>query len=199
MPAVYNEKNIATLKMVERHLLKPGEKRSVMMSDIMVYEADTGLLKGLIDGEYITTLRTGVVAAHSALLFAKKGFKVIGLLGLGNIMTVCFKTFISELRENGDNRKLIIKLYRHHGQENRFVKRFSAFKNIKFVFCDTYKSVMQDSDLIISAVTKTTENFASDDCYKEGVTIIPICTMGFQNCDLFFDKVFTDGRLQEIT
>jgi len=22
--------------------------------------------------------------------------------------------------------------------------------------------------------------------------VIPICTMGFQNCDLFFDKVFTD-------
>lgn len=46
--------------------------------------------------------------------------------------------------------------------------------------------------MIISAVTQTTENFAPDECYKEGVTVIPICTLGFQNCDLFFDKVYTD-------
>jgi ornithine cyclodeaminase/alanine dehydrogenase-like protein (mu-crystallin family) len=26
----------------------------------------------------------------------------------------------------------------------------------------------------------------------EGCTVIPIMTLGFQNCDLFFDKVFTD-------
>ena len=34
--------------------------------------------------------------------------------------------------------------------------------------------------------------FASDDCFKEGVTIIPIHMRGFQNCDLSFDKVYTD-------
>lgn len=41
-------------------------------------------------------------------------------------------------------------------------------------------------------MTKATQNFAGDEWFKEGVTVIPICTMGFQNCDLFFDKVFTD-------
>ena len=32
----------------------------------------------------------------------------------------------------------------------------------------------------------------ADEYFKEGCTVIPICTMGFQNCDLFFDRVFTD-------
>lgn len=192
MPAIYPDDNLAVVKTVGRHQLRANEKRSVMMSDMMLYESDTGILKGLIDGEYITTLRTGVVAAHSALLFVKKNFRVIGLLGLGNIMTVCFMTFISKLRENGDNRKLIIKLYKHHDQEQKFAKRFDNLRNIEFEFCDTYESVMQDSDLIMSAVTKATKNLADDKYYKKGVTIIPICTMGFQNCDLFFDKVFTD-------
>lgn len=192
MPAVYEKNNFAIVKMVGRHLLKPNEQRSVMMSDIMLYEADTGILKGVIDGEYITTLRTGVVAAHSALLFAKSNFKVIGLLGLGNIMTICFKTFVSKLRSDGDNRELVVKLYKHHGQEIRFAKRFDNLKNVRFEFCDSYKETMNNSDIIISAVTKTTENFANDEEYKEGVTIVPICTRGFQNCDLFFDKIFTD-------
>lgn len=192
MPVMYEKENVAAVKMIGRHSIKRGEARSVMMGDILLYEADTGILKALIDAEYITTLRTGVVAAHSALLFAKKDFSVIGLLGLGNIMTVCFTTFLAKLRQSGDDRELTVKLYRHHGQEERFAKRFADAPHVTFVYCDTYEDVMEGSELIMSAVTKATDNFAADACYKEGVTIVPICTMGFQNCDLFFDKVFTD-------
>lgn len=38
-----------------------------MMGDMLIYEADSGILKAVMDAEYITTLRTGAVAAHSAL------------------------------------------------------------------------------------------------------------------------------------
>lgn len=194
MPAMYESEGLATVKMIGRHCLKESETapRSVMMGDMMVYEAGTGVLKALMDAEYITTLRTGVVAAHSAVLFARKDFTAIALLGLGNIMTVCFKTFMAKLRSEGDNRRLTVKLYRHHGQEERFAEKFAYLTNVEFQFCDSYAEVMTGSDIIISAVTRATENFASDECYKEGVTVIPVCTMGFQNCDLFFDKVFTD-------
>lgn len=87
---------------------------------------------------------------------------------------------------------ITVKLYKHHDQEIRFAERFKNYENIHFEFCDSYEDVIRDADLIISAVTHATENFAADDCYKEGVTVIPICTLGFQNCDLFFDKVYTD-------
>ena len=66
------------------------------------------------------------------------------------------------------------------------------YDNIKFELCDTYEETVLDSDVIISAVTNATEDFADDECYKEGCTVIPIMSLGFQNCDLFFDKVFTD-------
>ena len=163
-----------------------------MMGDMLIYEADSGILKAVMDAEYITTLRTGAVAAHSALLFGKKGFNTIGLLGLGNIMTVCFETLLAKMKAEGQERNLTVKLYKHHGQEERFAEKFKDAENVHFIFCDTYEEVFTNSDVIISAVTKTTQNFAEDECFKEGVTVIPICTMGFQNCDLFFDKVFTD-------
>lgn len=199
MPVMYEKENVSIVKMIGRHVIKPGEaQRSIMNGDMLVYEADTGILKALMDAEYITTLRTGAVAAHSALLFAKKNFKTIGLIGLGNIMTVCFMTMINKMISNGDERPLAIKLYRHNGQEERFKNRFKGYSNLTFIMCDTYEDVIKDSDLVISAVTKATENFADDYCYKEGVTIVPICTMGFQNCDLFFDKVFTD-EIEQIT
>lgn len=46
-----------------------------MMGDILLYESDTGILKALMDGEYITTLRTGISAAHSARLFTGRTLK----------------------------------------------------------------------------------------------------------------------------
>lgn len=189
MPVLSPKDNVAMVKMIGRHNLVSGEKRSSMMGDIMFYQANTGILKAVMDAEYITTLRTGAVAAHSAKIFAKKGAKTYGLIGLGNIMTVCFQTLMAKLDKNVT---YTVKLYKHHDQEKRFTNKFSYLKNVKFVFCDTYESVIADSDVIISAVTKADKNFAKDEFFKKGVTVIPICTMGFQNCDLFFDKVFTD-------
>lgn len=188
MPCLHSKTNHAMVKMIGRHALHEGEKRSAMMSDLMLYEADTGILKAVMDAEYITTLRTGATAAHAAILYGKKDFSVIGLLGLGNIMTVCAEVLFEKLKDH----KLTVKLYKYHNHEDRFIERFGRYENIKFVKCDTYKEVISDSDVIISAVTNVTENFCVDECYKEGVTVIPVMTRGFMNCDLFFDKVFTD-------
>lgn len=189
MPCMYEKDNLAMNKMIGRHMLKEGENRSIMMSDLMLYEADTGVLKALMDCEYITTLRTGAAAAHSAIMYAKKDFKTVGLLGLGNIMFACIDVLMSKI---DPDRELIFKLYKYHDHETRFIERFSKHENIKFVLCDTYEDTIRDSDLIISAVTRVTENFVDDSCYKEGCTVIPIMTLGFQNCDLFFDKVYSD-------
>ena len=194
MPCMYEEENLVCNKMIGRHQIKRGEERSVMMSDLLLYEADTGILKAVMDVEDITTLRNGAAAAHSASMYAKKDFKTVGLFGLGNIMFACIEVLMSQITD----REITFKLYKYHNHEERFMNYFSKFENIKFELCETYEETIEGSDVIISAVTRATEDFAEDDCYKEGVTIIPIMTLGFQNCDLFFDKVFTD-EIEQIT
>lgn len=34
--------------------------------------------------------------------------------------------------------------------------------------------------------------FADEKLYKKGVLVVPVHTRGFQNCDLYFDKIFCD-------
>ncbi len=194
MPCMYEKHNVAMAKMIGRHALKPGENRPTMMSDLLLYEADTGMLKALMDAELITTLRTGASAAHSALLFANEDFVEVGVIGLGNIMTVCMDVFLDATKD----RRIVLKLHKYHDHEIRMYDRYKHYDNVEFKFCDTYEDIMRDSDIIFSALTRTTTNFCNDDVYKEGVTIIPIMTMGFQNCDLFFDQVFTD-EIEQIT
>ena len=176
MPCICERGNLAMVKMIGRHGIKRGEERSVMMGDILLYESDTGILKALMDGEYITTLRTGISAAHSARLFTRPDFETVGLIGLGNIMTVCIRAFVSSLRAEGDRRPITLKLIRYHGHENRIMNLFRQDPDVHFVLCDTYEQVIGGSDLVISAITKVTENFVTDEYFKEGCTVIPICT-----------------------
>lgn len=192
MSAMTGRDNMAMVKMIGRHSLKPAEARTSMMSDLMLYEADTGVLQALVDGEYLTTIRTGATAAYSALLFVKKDFSVIGLIGLGNIMTVFLECLMSSPAFAETSRDLTIKLFAHHGQERRFQNRFKKYPNIHFEVCNSYEDTIRNSELVVSAVTQTDSLFANDSCFSIGVTVIPISTRGFQNCDLFFDKVFTD-------
>lgn len=102
-------------------------------------------------------------------------------------MTACVDVLLSKI-----NWPLTLKLYRHHGQEERLASRYKDVHNVNFIYCDTYDDTITGADIVISAVTRVTENFCSDEYYAKGCTVIPIMTMGFQNCDLFFDKVMTD-------
>lgn len=72
------------------------------------------------------------------------------------------------------------------------MNRYRQFSNLEFEVVDSYEKVMQNSDLIVSALTAADHDFADVSCYKDGVTVIPIMTLGFQNCDTVFDKIFTD-------
>lgn len=151
MPCIYERGNLAMVKMIGRHGIKQGEERSVMMGDILLYESDTGILRALMDGEYITTLRTGISAARSARLFTRPDFETVGLIGLGNIMTVCIRAFIASLRAEGDRRDVTLKLIRYHGHENRIMDLFREDPNVHFVLCDTYEEVIGGSDLVFAA------------------------------------------------
>lgn len=187
-PCFWSEKNLMGVKVLGRYMLKEGEKRSLMMGDIFLYEADTGILKAVMDGVYISTIRTAAAAVHSTMMYAKKDYNVLGLIGLGNIMTSYLEILLGKI---GD-KPVIIKLYKYHGQEKRFIDKFKKFENLKFETYDTCEEVIEGSHVIVSAVSRVTENFATDNSFSEGCTVIPIMTMGFQNCDLFFDQVFTD-------
>lgn len=189
MPCMHEGLDFAISKMIGRHVERNrNEGLPPMTSDVLCYQASSGKLRALVDGEYVTTVRTGACAAYSALMYSVSNFETVGLIGLGNIMT----SFMDVLAPMVVERNLTVKLYRHNGQERRFATRFAGFDNLKFVFCDTYDEVADDSDLIVSAVTKAEGDFCDPRVYKRGCTIIPIMTLGFQGCDTCFDKVFTD-------
>ena len=176
--------NIGGVKVVTRY---PNRIPS-LESQILLMDADNGEFLALMDGTWITTMRTGAVAAHSILLFAKKDFSNIGMMGLGNVSRSTLLILLSMIKD----RELNIKLLKYKGQEYDFAQRFALCNQCNFTYVDTPEEMVNGSDVVISGATYLPNDICSDEHYDEGVLVVPIHTLGFTNCDLFFDKVYAD-------
>lgn len=157
-------------------------------SRILLMDASSGEFLALMDGTWITTMRTGAVAAHSILLLAKEKFSTIGIMGLGNVV----RATLLILGDKLPDRELHIKLLKYKGQEVDLAERFCANKNYHFTFVDTPEEMVKGSDVVLSGATYLPNDVCEDRFFDEGVLVQPIHTLGFTNCDLFFDKVFAD-------
>ena len=115
------------------------------------------------------------------------------MMGLGNVARAVALCLI---RDNQD-RPITIRLMRYKDQAEQFVERFKEEKNVTFEIVDDKRAFVAEADVLLSCVTVATELlFPDDNLYKKGVTVIPVHTRGFQNCDLFFDKVYGDDTDQ---
>lgn len=157
-------------------------------SRILLANAETGEFLAIMDGTWITAMRTGALSALSTMLFAKKDFSTMGFMGLGNVS----RSMLLHLLEEIGNRELNIKLLKYKEQEEDFARRFTSYRNVKFTFVDTPDEMARETEVIISGATYLPDNVCSNDSFCEGVFLQPIHTLGFTNCDLFFDKVFVD-------
>lgn len=186
MPSVVKANGVSYggVKVVTRY----PERKPSLDSKIMLFNIDNGDVLALMDGDWITAMRTGTVAAHSIMTLAKTDFRIIGMVGLGNVARTTLDVLLTMMPE----RHFKVKLYRYHGTEVDFSKRFRDYPNVEFSFVDDYYSIVKGSDVVISCVTYAPVDFCPDEAFDEGILVVPVHTLGFTNCDLFFDKVFAD-------
>lgn len=188
MPSILPTINVMGVKVVNRFL---GRVPS-LESQLMLYDYTTGENLALMDANMITAMRTGAVTVHAMELFAKDDFYEIGMMGFGNIGVACLEVMLAHFKK----RKLKIKLLKYKDHAENIINRYSSYENIIFEIVDTVEEIIKNSDVIISSITYTDDIFGEDDWFKEGCLVIPVHLRGFQNCDLFFDKVYGDDRNQ---
>lgn len=158
-------------------------------SDMMLYDARTGALLALIDCDWITTMRTGAVAALASKTLRKKDAKTYGFVGLGNTARA---TMLCVL-EQEPGRTFHVKLLRYKEQADLFIERFKAYGNVEFETVDDVNQLAAESDVFISCITNAKGLLVADEsAFKPGVTVIPVHMRGLQNCDTTFDRVFGD-------
>lgn len=159
-----------------------------LRADILLYDSKNGNLLSLMDGTWITTMRTGAVAAVTINLLKKSDVKEFSFIGLGNTARA---TLLCYDEING-HKDLNVNILAYKNQHIDFIERFKNFKNIHFSVITDIEELVRKSDVLVSCVTAMDSTFADEKYYKKGCLVVPIHTRGFQNCDLVFDKIFCD-------
>lgn len=161
-----------------------------LRSDSLLYDVASGELLAVIDCDYITTMRTGAVAALAVNTLKKKDVRKIALMGLGNTGRATMMC-LSSILERSKNYE--VSLLKYKDQAERFVEHFKELPNIHFSIAESIHDLFTDADVIISCITQANGLFTADtSIFKPGVLVVPVHTRGFQNCDTVFDKVVCD-------
>ncbi len=191
MPCMMPAEGFAGVKMIFRR----AGRVPTLTSKIIIFDYVTGDALALIDGDYLTVLRTGAVAALAAETFALKNYTRLGFFGLGNTAYATFDVLTTRRKILGAP-PLEIYLLRYKDQAEKFIERFRHVENVKFFIAENYEAVAENSQVLFSCVTNTDDLFCAAEKYPAGITIIPVHSKGFQNCDLVFDKIFADQTAQ---
>lgn len=158
-------------------------------SDMMLYNAKNGELLALVDCDWITTMRTGAVAAVSAKALRKDGADTYGMVGLGNTGRATMLCIL----EAEPEKHFKVKLLRYKDQAELFIERFKDYKNVEFEIMDDINEMARTVDVFISCITSANGLLVEDEkTFQPGVTVIPVHMRGLQNCDTTFDRVFGD-------
>lgn len=182
LPAEYG---IFGVKIVSR--IK-GQKPA-LKSEMMLFDASNGKLLTLVDADWITTMRTGAVAALAIHALGVESCTEFSFVGLGNTAYATIQCLLDTIV----NRTIHFRLKRYKDQAERCRDYFSGYPNATFEIVDSMEELVRDSQVIVSCITDADGLLVEDSSlFAPGCLVVPVHTRGFQNCDTCFDKVFAD-------
>lgn len=186
MPALLpNETSTFGVKVVSR----VNGRHQSLRSDLLLFDTESGEIKALVDANWITAMRTGAVAALTMKTLRKHGASHISMVGLGSTAHATMQCIAETFKDE----HLHVKLMKYKEQAERFAQDFGHCANVSFEIVDNINDFMHGAEVVISCITDAEGLLVEDDSlFDEGVLVIPVHTRGFQNCDLFFDKVYAD-------
>jgi alanine dehydrogenase len=83
MPAYFEGSDFAIVKLVNSHPLNPIKGFPSVIASILVFDASTGSPVCLMDGIFITSLRTAITTAIATEFLKPKNSQVLGIVGVG--------------------------------------------------------------------------------------------------------------------
>lgn len=148
MPAFLSEDKALGMKVVTYFQDNPGQGLPSILATISLYSAETGKLMALMDGTYITAIRTACASAMATKVLANPETPVLGILGAG----VQARAHILALPKVRAVKK--IKVYSPSGTSARALKKeVEAEAGIEIEPAASAEAAVRGSDLLVAATT----------------------------------------------
>lgn len=150
MPAFLPKTGSMAVKVVTVYKKNP-EKHGLptTLGKVLLQDIDTGDVICIMDGGYLTAMRTGAVSGCATGYLAKKDAETVALFGAG----VQGETQLWATCEARPNLKLCKVFDLRKDIEEEFTKRVKMFSDISIEFVDTAEAAVKNSDIILTATT----------------------------------------------
>jgi alanine dehydrogenase len=148
MPGFLNEDKALAMKVVTYFQDNPKGNLPAILATIMLFSAENGKLIALMDGSYITAIRTACASAMATKVLANAETPVLGILGAG----VQARAHIQTLRQV---RKIDrIKIYSPSGASAAAIKNdLDPALKIAIEVAGTAEDAVRDADLLVTGST----------------------------------------------
>jgi ornithine cyclodeaminase/alanine dehydrogenase len=159
-PAFVEKENRLSIKMITQREQSCILGIPVIQGVVMVIDVETGEILSIMDGEYITALRTGAASGLATRFFARKDSEVLALFG-------CGAQGITQLEAVACERQ-IKKVFIFDKNRNcafRFIDEMQEKTDAELIFSkDT--SVLAEADIICTATNSTKPLFRREEIKK---------------------------------
>jgi ornithine cyclodeaminase len=121
------------------------------LATIVLFDADTGALRALIDGRYITEARTAAVSAVSARHLAKPDAATLAIIGSG-VQSRSHLVAFAEVRAIRT-----VRVWSPTARKReQFVDQMSAVTPAQLEAAETAEAAVRDADLVVLATSSST-------------------------------------------
>jgi alanine dehydrogenase len=165
MPAYLGGMDALGVKIVSVFPDNPKHNLPTILGTILLNDAKTGALQAIMDGAWVTAMRTGAVSGVASKYLARENAEVVGIFGTG-VQAKTQLMAVSEVRKLKE-----IKAYDIVPESaTKFAAEMTRKLGVKVVSAKNASDVVNGSDIIIAASTSKVPVFDGD-LLKEGAHV----------------------------
>ena len=148
MPGFLHQDHSLGMKVVTYFQSNPGQGLPAILATIMLFSAETGKVIALMDGTYITTIRTACASAMATKVLAKAATPVMGVIGAG-VQARAHIRALSRVRKLSQ-----IKIYSPSAKSGAAVKKdLETCAGVTIEPVAAAEQAVRDSDLVVTVST----------------------------------------------
>lgn len=188
MPAYSEEMGAAGLKIV--NIMPENSKKGLPASigQVLLIDGETGIVKALMDGTYVTALRTGAASGAAFDLFGRKDAAIGAIIGTGS-QAMCQLEAMLTARPLQEVRIAARNFEKTKAFVEKAKEEFASF-DTRIIACENTNAAVDGADLV-TLVTVSPTPVCSAEFFKPGCTISAVgaYTYDMQELDpAVFDK-----------
>lgn len=155
MPVCLNEEGTMGIKWVSINNKNPARGLPLIHAMVLLFDLETGAPLALLDGEYITAMRTGAASGLATRLVANKNAEVLALFGAG----VQAKYQLEATRSVLSLKKVLL-FNRDQTKGQKFAEEMTALFGIE-VSRSERPEELKEADIICTATNSSTPVFSA--------------------------------------